>query len=285
MISSTSNVINPINGSSPLYIKLPDTSPAMYEIKLTVKDVADNVRQSRRFVLFDNSTSIHIRKDKVLQVTTAFLSEDRKVWQTHKSGMCFKWKDRYINPALHSFLKPIRPAPHGMISDAYEQNKGQLPTNGTKNVNGITAYTYSISQRNITLQRDKTVPDFTTEKLCLKPSMSDGNVFNFALVAHDFVNHTVSENITVNIDSSVPEIMNIWLVKDGQRQLYVHDNHDLSGMMLIFDALDVHSGLHEVFWTFRASDEQRLLGNGTLGVHRINVSVILIPTLKIKYLF
>ena len=104
--------------------------------------------------------------------------------------------------------------------------------------------------------------------------MSDGNVFNFALVAHDVVNHTVSENITVNIDSSVPEIMNIWLVKDGHRQLYVHDNHDLSGMTLNFDALDVHSGLHEVFWTFRASDEHQLLGNGTLGVHRINVSVI-----------
>ena len=34
LISSTSNVINPINGSSPLLIKLPDTNPAMYEIQI-----------------------------------------------------------------------------------------------------------------------------------------------------------------------------------------------------------------------------------------------------------
>jgi hypothetical protein len=49
----------------------------------------------------------------------------------------------------------------------------------------------------------------------------------------------LNDSVSVNIDTSVPEITDIWLVRDGQEQIYVHHSSDLSLMSIRFKSFDI----------------------------------------------
>ena len=127
-----------------LMINISSDKPQLFCVTLEVKDVAGNIRQARRFFLFDNSTYILSESDKPFYVSSASKSTDH-TWQTHHNSTCLKWKNHFYNQFYfaNKLLNEIEPDPNAMISGIYEQTKGTLPVNGTSNVDGIVKFMVS----------------------------------------------------------------------------------------------------------------------------------------------
>ncbi|XP_021360606.1 uncharacterized protein LOC110455039 isoform X2 [Mizuhopecten yessoensis] len=268
-------VIPPIEQTSPLNITIPSGlhNPAMYAVVLEVKDVANNVKQARRFFIFDNSSKIFARDDKPVYSTTAAINTEYK-WQTNLGKICYSWIDRYYNDKLYhlNLLRPIKQDHHGLISGAYEQTSGILPVTGTENVHGITMFLYTLTRDEQLIVLETDVPNFTSQTLCVSPTLGDGETYRVDIVAKDIMNHTYSESLTTRIDSSEPEIVNLWLEKDGYKRLYIHNSSDLSKMTLTFDVLDIHSGIYSIDWSLGTTYESTDIGQGSLGVQRLNAN-------------
>ena len=260
------------------YISLPEsTHPALYAVVLKVVDNALNVRQARRFVFRDDVSVIAIRPNNPFLASTATMAT-RYTWQTNHGQICLKWTDRFYNDKMVQFnpLNPIEAHPHGLFQGVYEQTNGAIPVNGTKNVHGITEFRYSVFKTGINVVFNQSILNFLSQRLCIPQSVlstSDGETITVTLHMFDLVHHTMEENSTVYMDSSGPEISDIWLEKDGRHQIYVHDSTDLSEMQLVFKAFDSHSGLHSVQWFIGTSDDEGHFGHGALGVIRLNGGV------------
>ena len=249
--------------------------PALFCVTLEIKDIADNVRQARRFFLYDNTTFISSRSDKPFYINSAAKNTDY-LWQNSHGDICLNWTDHFCNRFYHDnpLLSRIEPDPHGLISDIYEQNTGLLPVNGTQNIYGIINFIFSFSINSAPYSDESIVPNFLSQAVCKTFSLSDGDTYNLKITASDITNNTFSDNRTVHIDASVPEIANIGLVKDGVKRLFVHHQTDLSSMDLQFDAFDQHSGLKTIEWFFGESDNMSHIDSGSIGVSKVNQASI-----------
>ncbi|XP_021374355.1 uncharacterized protein LOC110463804 [Mizuhopecten yessoensis] len=265
-------VISPIKASQPIRIIIPEDrpNPALYAVVLEVKDVANNVKQARRFVMLDNSSMVFARDDKPFYSTTTTTNTAHK-WQTNHGALCYSWTDRYYNDKFKdlNLLQPIKPDYHGHITGIYEQISGLLPVSGTENVHGITVFYFSFANDTKTIHTKEKVPNFTSQKICLSPTVNDGETYRFDVEAQDIMKHSYSEYLYTHIDSSRPKIFDIGLTKDGYKLLNVHNSSDLSKMVLEFNALDIHSGLYSADWSLGTSLGGSDIGNGSVGVSRL----------------
>ena len=229
--------------------------PHLYCLTLEVKDVANNVRQCRRFILVDRTTFIETHPDRVFQFTSG--SPDTGfAWQTHHSDICLSWKEYFFNKFYfdNELFNGVEPAPHGLISESYEQINGTLPVSGTPNVHGIVNYMVSWKLNDRLFVPEIKVPDFLNQTFCKLLPVNDGDTYIFNVRPVDIVGNTYNESRTLFIDQSVPQITDMWLEKDGYEQLFVHDSTDLSMMKMTFDAFDPHSGLLQIHWRFGIAD-------------------------------
>ncbi|XP_053376618.1 uncharacterized protein LOC123534121 [Mercenaria mercenaria] len=259
--------------TSTMELNLTSDKPRLYSITLEVKDVADNVRQARRFMLYDNTSFIETRPDKHYRVTSASRQTNFD-WQTHHHDICISWNDYFLNRFYleNELLNPIEPDPFGLINGTYEQNSGVLPVSGTPNVYGIIRFMLSWSLDGGSFSTETEVPNFLNQSLCREFKVSDGQTYMLKIRAVDIANNTYSENRSVHIDQSVPHINNIWLTKDGYRTLFVHHKTDLSTMQLHFETLDPHSGIRTIEWTFGTTDFGQDLLTGALAVGTLSQS-------------
>ncbi|XP_053392349.1 uncharacterized protein LOC128555022 [Mercenaria mercenaria] len=254
-----------------MILNLTSDKPRLYCITLEVKDKADNVRQARKFLLYDNTSFIEPQEDKPFEIISASKQTSFK-WQTHHHEICLSWKDHFMNRFYfeNALLNPIEPAPHGLITGIYEQNSGVLPVSGTSNVNGIVKFMISWSINEGHSTSEIAVPEFQNQSFCKDFNVKDGQTYSIIVRSIDIAGNTYKENRTVYIDRSIPHINNIWLNKDGYNTLFVHHKTDLSSMQLYFEALDQHSGIKMVEWAFGITDSGTELTTGSLGVGVIN---------------
>ncbi|XP_052791867.1 uncharacterized protein LOC128226010 isoform X2 [Mya arenaria] len=254
-------------------INLTANAPRLYCITLEVKDVADNVRQCRRFVLFDNTSSIKIWNEHPFRFTSASPGTNY-TWQTHHNDVCLSWKDYFYNNfyIYNELLNPIEPLSHVLITGSYDQITGELPVSGTSNVYGIIAYNVSWRLNHGSFSEEKPVPSFNNQSICKNLNVKDGDTYTVNVKAIDIVGNTLSDSRTVFIDRSAPHLNNVSLEKDGYEVLFVHKSSDLSDMKMTFDAFDPHSGLSNIYWTFGIADTMTELLNEHLGVRTTNNS-------------
>ncbi|XP_061196785.1 uncharacterized protein LOC133205060 [Saccostrea echinata] len=245
----------------------------LYEIHLEVVDNAGaggNVRSARRFVLFDNTSEIQINENKPLLVTTAHFVNGN-YWQTEKKAMCINWTDRFYN-TYHKFdnvLLPIKPS--SALTGVFEQLTGPLSINGTLNVDGIVKFEYSYRINTISSGR-KTVSQLS-QFICSNVSISDGDEVQFSIHSFDIMNNTLTDSVFVLIDTSVPDIENIWLRRNFHGDVYVHNSKELSKMKLKFDAFDLESGLKTIHWYLGSNSGASDLGNGSFGVNVLSKNI------------
>ena len=259
------------SSTTSINLNLTSEKPKLYAIYLEVKDVADNVRQTRRFVLFDNSSTINVNPNKTFQTSSAS-SGTNFMWQTHHHDICLTWKDYFYNKFYleNPLLNPVESDPSGLIDKLFDQQTGKLPITGTPNIYGIINFKFSWSLNDGKLSSDLDVPHFQRQNYCHSFNLRDGETYHINIEAIDIASNSFTENRTVHIDRSVPHINNIWLVKDDVHRLFVHDRIDLSEMKLYFEALDPHSGIREMHWVFGTSDSGSELLNGSIGVNSLD---------------
>ncbi|XP_041349352.1 uncharacterized protein LOC121368680 [Gigantopelta aegis] len=92
------------------------------------------------------------------------------------------------------------------------------------------------------------------------------------LLDEDVMKNRIQENVTVHIDHTVPDINNMWLVRNKNRELYVHNSRDLSDMVLEFDASDPHSGIYSVEWFLGTQLNTSDIGKGYLPVIKLSAN-------------
>ena len=272
--STTIEFINKVSANvNLLTLNITSDKPKLYCVTLEVKDVADNVRQARRFFLFDNTSFITSRLDKPFYISSASVGTNY-TWQTHHNDICLDWKDHFYNKFYldNPLLSKIEPAPFGLISGVYEQTTGKLPVSGTPNVYGITHYKCSYALDNGTFSKEFPVPNFTDQHFCRNLPLKDGDTYRLKIKAVDIANHILSEERIVYIDRSLPHIEKIEFVKDGNKKLFVHiiDKVDLWKMNLQFEAYDPHSGIETVHWFFGIPDYSGDIVSGAVHVKNID---------------
>ena len=250
-----------------LMINISSDKPQLFCVTLEVKDAAGNIRQVRRFFLFDNNTYILSRSDKPFYVSSASKSTDH-TWQTHHNSTCLKWKNHFYNQFYfaNKLLNEIESDPNGMISGIYEQTKGTLPVNGTSNVDGIVKFMVSYSSSsniNGSFSKEVEVLDLFSQSFCKTIAIKDGETYIFNVRAVDIVNNSLTEQRAVHIDSSLPVVNNIWLVKDGYQGYYVHSQTDLSRTIIQLNVYDLHSGIKMIEWFFGNSDSSDTIDKGS----------------------
>ena len=245
--------------------------PALYCIMLEVKDVADNVQQARRFVLYDNTTVIEPMPDKYFNVSSAS-RESNFTWQTHHHDICLDWDHYFYNRFYYDneLLNPIEPDRKGLINGVYDQFDGILPIAGTPNIHGIIEYRFSWALNGGIPSNQSIVPNFQNQTYCRHFSVNDGETYTLIITAVDIASNSYEENRTVHIDRSVPHIENMWLRKGDYKTLYVHDDKDMSTMNLYFEAYDPHSGIRNIDWSFGVTDAGHELATGAESIGRIN---------------
>ncbi|CAC5378371.1 unnamed protein product [Mytilus coruscus] len=253
-------------------IQLPEKNPMLYAVLLEVKDKANNVGYARRFVLYDNSSYVVKNANIPFRVVSAS-NKTHFTWQVHHGSICYSWDNRFLNNRYKK-SNPLRPIKsENSIPGVYDQISGLLPVKGTENVNGLINFYYALFRNDINVVASGKVMNFTSQSLCLKSSINDGDTFLLRLQARDIMNHTLNDSIQVHIDRSVPEIADIWLIRNGTKQLYVHHNSDLSTIYLEFKAFDLHSGIREIKWAFGIYENNTVLIEKAIAVEETNNSM------------
>ena len=247
-------------------------APTLYCIMLESHDNAGNVKYGRRFVLFDNVSKININDKKPLRVSSASNHNGYK-WQTFHGLLCVSWKQRYYNTFYidNNLLAPI--SADSEITGVYDQQTGKLPVNGTKSIHGLTGFIYSYSLNDSPYTSEKYTSDFEKESICFNFSLSDGDTYTFRITAEDVMENRLAENVTVHIDRTVPDISNMWLVRNKNKELYVHHSVDLSHMVLQFEAMDPHSGIFSMEWFLGTQVNASDVGKGAPPVVKVSTSV------------
>jgi len=277
-VDDTKNVLTmKVNQSTTaMTLNLTSDIPHLYCITLEVKDIADNVRQCRRFILVDETTFIETHPNQPFQFTSAS-PETGYTWQTHHNDICLIWKDYFLNKFYfdNKLFNGVEADPHGLITGTYEQISGELPVSGIPNVHGIIKYMVSWKLNDGPFLPENEVPDFLNQTFCKHLPVKDGETYVFNVRPVDIVGNTYNESRTLFIDQSSPQITEIWLQKDGYEQLFVHDSTDLSKMQMTFDAFDPHSGILKIHWRFGVADTSTELISEHLAVRKPhNVSFI-----------
>jgi len=265
-------------------------SSGLYAIYLDVVDGSGegNVKQTRRFVLYDNNSSVLLNPGHSINVTSAVLVGGI-FWQTGHIVICFDWRNRFYNNRYKDdhLLKQIKQEP-GTFDGIYEQNDTPLSIHGTKNINGILEFEYSRRVIPSTKLNPISRKVARQQFACFNETVLDGSRVDMTVSATDIMNNTLVDTVAVHIDASPPEIRNIWLERDGQSKIYFHNSSDLTKMNLTFEVFDSHSGISELRWTFGQKDSStyKEIQKGSLGVHRLSevVSYIEFPFVIKTYL-
>lgn len=252
---------------SRLNFDIDSDKPVLYRVLLKVSDVAGNVRHARRFLLYDNSSKITSANTYATFLITSASQETNYTWQVHHGETCLNWTGHFFNNFYknNQLLNAVQ-SELG-INGVYEQSTGVLPVQGTKNVNGIVKYTISWSLNDEKNSLPFEVPDFQNQTFCENHSLRDGDRITFTVTPIDIVGNVYSESRSVHIDRSGPLIQNVWLTKNGFPILYLNKTGDLDTTELYFEALDPHSGIKSINWTFGVKETGEELQHGTVKVN------------------
>ena len=251
-------------------ITLP-AEPALYTVVLEVHDEAGNVGRARRFVLYDNSSTVALFGDKNLWSSSAS-SQTNYTWQTQHGRTCFNWTGRYYNTyhLNYNLLRAIKTA--DSISPDYDQMMGPMPVSGTPNINGIVQFDYTWKLNNQSYQPYKTIGNFFSQSFCEDLRPSDGQSYTFQIKPIDINSGYLTEKYALHVDQSPPDIDNIRLMEDGYIQLSIQTISDLAETELHFEAMDIHSGLNDsIQWTLGTDEGRDVVAGGHIAVDQIDV--------------
>jgi len=234
-----------------LNFELNSDKPHLYCLTLEVKDVADNVRRCRRFLLVDDTTFIETHPDRNLLFTSASPDTGFK-WQIHHNSICLSWKEYFLNKFYfdNELLNGFEADPYGLITGTYEQTSGELPVSGTQNVYGIVEYFVSWKLNDGPFTPEVEVPDFLNQTLCQQLPVEDGDTYTFIVRPVDIVGSTYKDSRTVFIDTSPPFVDDLCIHNATTKEHCESLISDTDPLFLTFAGYDNHSGILQMEWVF-----------------------------------
>ncbi|XP_071954211.1 uncharacterized protein [Antedon mediterranea] len=247
----TGNPVATGDSNGGTYITLPH--PGLYSVVLEVFDLAGNVQLARRFILFDDNHNVTFKKDTVLQVTSA--SPDTGFeWLTDlQSNVLVDWTNHYINEFhnVNKLLNEIGDYFSSELLSEYDQWTGTRGRNAIPNKLGVVKFedTFSLDHSGCSSCNQGAWSDvgLSTSESYNIPRI-DGDSITFWVRGTDIMGNTLVDSVKVHVDSSEAIIDDLFLSKDGERSIAVHNSADLLEMNFEFQSFDAHSGLKTIHW-------------------------------------
>ncbi|XP_052804686.1 uncharacterized protein LOC128234468 [Mya arenaria] len=254
-----------------LDLNLDSQVPKLYCLTLEVKDFADNSRHCRRFVLYDNSSSIRTRNKNDLKFSSAS-PETNSTWQSNGKEVCLNWTDYFYNDFYidNPLLNAIDPDPSGLITGSCEQLAGDLPVTGTMNVYGITNVKVKWSLNNENMSTEITVADIGNQSYCSSLDIQDGDIYKWYVTVTDIAGNAYNDARELKVDTSAPYLGDIRMRKQRNGNTLVHYIADLSTIILEFTALDNHSGISNLLLAFSSYKTKTVLFSYMIDVQQVS---------------
>ncbi len=121
-----------------------------------------------------------------------------------------------------------------MYFAGYDHDFGIRGKAAIPNAEGITNFKYAFNVDTKTgcrnIQPSNWIDADVATSVSLPLDIDDGNEICFRVRAEDIVGHTNESFVITHVDSSPPEIPFLWLEKDGETNLAVHNSIQLHEM-------------------------------------------------------
>ncbi|PAA64300.1 hypothetical protein BOX15_Mlig000537g1 [Macrostomum lignano] len=212
-----------------VHFDLPPDEPSVYTVVVTVRDAVrnsiKNVRRSRRFFIFDNSSSVESR-DERYPLGVDDTVNNRGLWWLRRldGNVAFRWTDNLINE-LHTgqgFLLPIEHVPE-FYGDGYDQTSGPRSIHPIENVHGVVRFASQFgvdavggrSLQQPDQSRWLTTTDIHAQMQSFRFDRRDGESAKFWVIGEDVMGNSRVNSFLMHIDSSPAELGTLSLTNRG----------------------------------------------------------------------
>ncbi|XP_077999953.1 uncharacterized protein LOC144452682 [Glandiceps talaboti] len=228
-------------------LSLPETG--VFAVLLTVVDVAGNIAKSRRFLVFDDESSIDVDKQSPIVPQGGVFNSDVH-WVTRSEGeVTITWKDHFYNSFYEDdhLLNAI--APMDPDIGTHDEMTGQPPLSRSReliaNANGIIrfsfAYVLSTSGKNEPDNWSNTSGVETSHTISLS---GDNEYIKVWVIAFDVIGNSQQDTTTFYIDTSLPTISEMSIVTENGTSRRKREEAEARGISL--QAYDDESGILEI---------------------------------------
>ena len=241
-----------------------NASEGAFSVVLQTQDLAGNVRYSRRLLLIDVTSQLLVDNTTTLQVDSA-VPETGFLWLNSTTvPIIVSGRGHFYNTHLRTqdLLSPVGNF-SPPISPDYDHplDSGEYPRAGTPNALGVTVLRYhvAIDQEGGRAEESLMQPSSfsrSTSDLALGGAevevgeeLLDGDSVRVWFQARDYVSHTAVDSVLFHVDSSPPELDNLWLEWNGVTGLALHGTETLLDLHIQFQTSDPHSGVFRIqYW-------------------------------------
>lgn len=246
-----------------------NVSEGAFSVVLKVMDVAGNTRYSRQLLLIDTTSQLLVDNTTTLQVVSA-VPETGFLWlNSTTTPIIVSGQGHFYNTHLRTqnLLAPVANF-SPPISPEYDHplEMGSYPRGGTPNALGVTELNYHIDidqeggMGEDSLQEpavfDRSTDDLGLERALIETEeLRDGDSVHVWFQAVDYLSQVVVDSVLFHVDSSAPELDNLWLELNGINQLALHGTRSLLDLTIQFQTRDPHSGISSLsYWIGTESD-------------------------------
>ncbi|KAH3716775.1 uncharacterized protein LOC127855045 [Dreissena polymorpha] len=263
-INPVYSVIVPHTNDPIQYPVFTPVEPGMYSVLLEVRDNANNSRIARRFVLYDNTSSISLNNDTAKLYVSSAVEETGYKWQAPASTgtnvtVSVAWPNYFVN-RLHvdnQFLAEIEKFPvqfkeiqaDGVLSsekyvaDTLDDNEGPRTRSAITHFHGIVKYEIVfVSTVEAAEPISGWLPIDLKESFTTQRPLVDGDRLRVWVRATDVMGNQRADSTIIKVDGSKPRLQ----ANTSRLELNTGNGPYNYSSKVVFPASDVESGVHKI---------------------------------------
>ena len=253
-----------VNDSSELgYDHSVNVSEGAYSVVMKVVDIAGNVRYARSLLLVDATSQLLVDNVTSLRVESAVPGTGFLWVNSTSAPLVVSGRGHFYNTLFltQDLLAPVANYTPAIATDYdHPLDTGLYPRGGTPNALGVSELRYhlAIDQEGGQAPDSLTEPavfSLSTDDLGLQGAtlvtgeLEDGDSVRVWFQASDYVGHVAVDSVLFHVDSSPPELDDLWLEWNGITDLALHGTESLLDLNIQFRSSDPHSGIASLqYW-------------------------------------
>ena len=259
-----------------------NVSEGAFSVVMRSLDLAGNSRNARSLLLVDSSSQLLIDSSAPLRVDSAH-PRTGYLWVNSTSApVVISGRGHFYNTLLRhqDLLAPVANFTPVTIATEYDHPllEGRYPRGGTPNALGVTQLRYQVTSDRVggaSLLSEPAVFPLATSDLGLEGAeletgeLSDGDSVRIWFQAWDYVDHVAVDSVLFHVDSSPPELEDLWLEWNGVTQLDLHGTESLLDLRIQFHTRDPHSGILSLQYWIGMEPGSGGVASGQIPVQRV----------------
>ena len=235
-----------------------------FSVVLRTRDLAGNVRYSRRLLLVDITSQLLVDNATAPLVVVSAVPDTGFLWlNSTTTPIVVSGRGHFYNTHLRTqnLLAPVANF-SSPIATEYDHplDSGEYPRGGTPNALGVTELRYYVAidqegGREEGSLAEPTAFSLSSDDLALdavlvdSAELQDGDSVRVWFQAVDYLSQVAVDSILFHVDSSAPELDNLWLEWNGITELALHGTETLLDLNIEFQTSDPHSGISAIeYW-------------------------------------